>query len=962
MTILKAYACMRIISRKSSLLPGAGMRGRRPLLQSAAAIGLVCAAMVLLTNCGGNGPSGIAISITSGTTTSIDQGQTLVLTASVSGDIKNEGVTWGIPTSNTICLGTTTSGTVSTNSPCLTNATDFTVTFLAPTNLASSNTVTVQATSKANTSDTKTISITVVLPPTFTTTGLTECVVDIFCLKNGSNGVPYSQALAATGGVTPLTYTVPNNALPAGLSLSPDGVITGTPSGPGNQANPVLFTVTITDSAPVPLSVTQQFEISITPAPLLVITSPTTLPGGYVNGQYGGGNAISGGVSITTTGGVPPFTWSIISGTLPNGLNLGKTSGQITGIPTSSNQTANPYTFTLQVQDSSLPFPGQVVSAPFSIQIQTPPALSIPTTSIPNGTTAVGYNTQVVATGGIPPYTWSLTGGQLPAGLTFGSNGTINGTPIIATSTPANFTVQVQDSELNPSTGAPQPGTASRALSLNIIAGNDNNSLFGGDYTFLFNGFDSLGSVAIAGTLISSGNGAITGGSEDVTRVPVSGVDNGIISAATLTGSYSLGTDGRGTMQLIATNPITKVIITTDYQIVMESGQIVHMFENDTTGTRGSAVLKPVNGPTNFGSGSFNGNYAFLFTGQDLSAEATAFGGVVTSDGNTTLSGGVGDFNEGGSFSSGISVSGAFATGQLNRSAASLTYQLPNKSQVTLKFAFYFVSAKDLYFVGSDPTDATHPRLSGEFVLQNPALQFSKSSLSGISVISGTGLDGSNADVLAGLFTGTIAPDGSATAALSYDENDGGSISNTAFPCLQCAVPSFIVATNGRATFTNFGAPGGSSKLVAAYLTDVGTGFFIGSDPSTTSGLLEAQQPPLLPAVTFTDASLDGGYTLSSYYAAETQVPNVVGQVVSSGGGSVTGILDEIDPTSANIDQALVINYAVAANGRCTMGSSGLIGFPVNLACYIVSPGSARLISLDSNPQNGHPYVIFLDH
>ena len=948
MTILKAYACMRDRSRKNRPNVDVNLGGRSRLLRTTATLSLICFALVFFSSCGGGGASGISIQITAGTTTSIDQGQTLLLTATVGGDTKNLGVTWSIPTTNTTCSGA--------NCGTLTNTTNFLATYNSPTNLASSLTVQVEATSIANTSITKTISITVVLPPTFTTTGLTECFVGIFCLKNGANGVPYSQALAASGGVAPLIYTVPANTLPAGLSLSVQGVITGTPSGPtSSQPGPVLFTVTITDSAEMPLTVTQQFQISISPAPPLSITSPPTLPGGYINGEYS--------ASIATTGGVPPLIWTLVSGALPPGLNLGKNSGQITGIPTSAAQTATPYVFTVQVEDSSLPAPGQIQQATLSIQIQSPQVLTISTTSLPNGLTATGYNTSLVATGGIPPYTWSLIGGQLPEGLTFGSNGAITGTPMIVTSTPAVFTVEVQDSELNPSTGLPEPKSATVTLSLTVNQGTaSNNTLLSGDYSFLFNGYDTFGSVAIAGTLISSGNGVITGGTVDVNRVPESVSDTGIISGAMVNGTYSLGTDGRGTMELLVTNPITKVILTTDYQIVIESDRTVRIFENDATGTRGTAILKPVSGPTNFGAGSFSGNYAFELTGQDFSTMRTAFAGVITSDGIGSLSGGIGDFNEGGSYSPGINTSGSFATGTVNRSTASLTFQIPFKSQVTLNFAFYFVSAKDVFLVASDPTDATHPRLSGEFILQNPAVQFSKSSLAGASVVSGTGLDGTTSDVVAGLFTGTINPDGSTSATFSYDENDGGAISNSAFPCLECATPTYSVATNGRATFSNFAPVGGTAKLAAAYLTGQGTGFVIGSDASATVGVIEAQQQPLFPTTTFAQSSFEGGYTLSSPAMAENQVPNVVGQVVSSGTGSVTGILDETDATAPNLDQSLVTNYTVAENGRGTMTSSALVGFPVNLAFYIVSPGSVRLISLDSNPGNGHPYVIFFDH
>ena len=391
MTISKAYARMRNISRKVSPFFESSSNGRAVLLRKIASVSLFCAALTFLTSCGG-GAAGISIQLTSGLSQSVDQGQSLQITATVGGDTKNLGVTWMFPTTNTTCSG---DGTAVGNCGHLSNTTPFLATYTAPSGMATSLTVTIEAISIANSSVTKTISITVVLPPTFTTTGLTECQVDIFCLANGANGVPYSQTVVAGGGIAPLIFTTPNGSLPAGLSMSVLGVISGRPSGPNSaQPNPVVFTVTVTDSAATPLTVTQQYSISISPAPPLSITSPPTLPGGYINGSYS--------TAIATVGGVPPLTWSLVSGTLPPGLNLGINSGQITGIPTAAAQTATPYTFTVQVVDSSLPTPSQTKQATLSIQIQSPPALDITTTSLAPASTAVGYNSAVVATGGHP--------------------------------------------------------------------------------------------------------------------------------------------------------------------------------------------------------------------------------------------------------------------------------------------------------------------------------------------------------------------------------------------------------------------------------------------------------------------------------------------------------------------------------------------------------------------------------
>jgi hypothetical protein len=78
----------------------------------------------------------------------------------------------------------------------------------------------------------------------------------------------------------------------------------------------------------------------------------------------------------------------------------------------------------------------------------------------------------------------------------------------------------------------------------------------------------------------------------------------------------------------------------------------------------------------------------------------------------------------------------------------------------------------------------------------------------------------------------------------------------------------------------------------------------------------------------------------------------------------MTGILDEADNNGTpHTDQTVVIpNYVVGANGRGTMQIGSSIGLPAGMVFYIVSPGSFRGISTDSNPGNGHPEVIYFNH
>jgi len=90
-----------------------------------------------------------------------------------------------------------------------------------------------------------------------------------------------------------------------------------------------------------------------------------------------------------------------------------------------------------------------------------PPPLSIQTTSLPGGTVGTAYSQTLSASGGIPPYNWSVISGTLVPGLNLTSvTGVINGTPSAAGA--FNFTVQVQDS------ATPIADTATVALAITV--------------------------------------------------------------------------------------------------------------------------------------------------------------------------------------------------------------------------------------------------------------------------------------------------------------------------------------------------------------------------------------------------------------------------------------------------------------------------------------------------------------
>ena len=241
-------------------------------------------------------------------------------------------------------------------------------------------------------------------------------------LPAGSVNVVYpTQTLTAGGGQPPYRWIIvttgPGN-LPPGLTL--DGVfgrISGTPTASGTFPFELMVTDNNSNSATATLSITVGGNIVITPA---------TLPNASVNTAYS--------QTLSANGGTAPYNWAVTAGSLPVGLTLGAATGVISGTPALPDSA----TFTVTATDSNK-ITGQ---AAYTLTVSGP--VTITTTSLPDGTIGTPYSQTLAATGGTTPYTWAVTTGTLPAGLTLAaSTGVISGTPTGAAT--SSFTVTVTD-------------------------------------------------------------------------------------------------------------------------------------------------------------------------------------------------------------------------------------------------------------------------------------------------------------------------------------------------------------------------------------------------------------------------------------------------------------------------------------------------------------------------------------
>jgi gliding motility-associated-like protein len=239
-------------------------------------------------------------------------------------------------------------------------------------------------------------------------------------------GIPYNQSLSSSGGTAPYSYALTSGALPTGLSLSSAGVFSGTAATIGSYP----ITVTVTDAT---LSTKNQNYGLVVASPALTI-GPATLPDAVLGTVYT--------QVISTTGGIAPYTYSVSTGILPSGISL-SSGGTLSGTPTAFGA----FGFTITSNDAS----SAVGTKVYSLNIAQAD-ISITPANLPNPVLGTAYSQAINSSGGTSPYTYAITAGALPSGLSLSSNGTFSGT---ATATGSyTFTVKSTDA-LSSSKAAP---------------------------------------------------------------------------------------------------------------------------------------------------------------------------------------------------------------------------------------------------------------------------------------------------------------------------------------------------------------------------------------------------------------------------------------------------------------------------------------------------------------------------
>ncbi len=343
-------------------------------LKVRALIGLVAVTFLAglsLTGCGGS--PAITIAVTAAAS-SVDGSDSTKLTATLTNDGNNAGVTWSV-----------------SGGGALSNTTATSATYTAPAPSSSPLTVTITATSVADTSKTASVTITVAAAPAISTGALAA----------GTVGTTYTATLTATGGIAPYTWSLASGTLPACLTIveSASGAsITGTLT--ASCAGTYNITLKVIDSGtPTPLTATAaSLSLTINAAPAIAFTGVMPATATY-NTPYTG--------SAAATGGAGALTYSTLSGALPTGLSLNTGNGAVTGTPTA----VGPFNFTIKAADAFGDSANQAYAITVNLAVPTLVFAAIPTKTYGNAPFTVSASSP--SSGAV---TYSLTGGQTSSG------------------------------------------------------------------------------------------------------------------------------------------------------------------------------------------------------------------------------------------------------------------------------------------------------------------------------------------------------------------------------------------------------------------------------------------------------------------------------------------------------------------------------------------------------------------
>jgi hypothetical protein len=535
---------------------------------------------------------------------------------------------------------------------------------------------------------------------------------------------------------------------------------------------------------------------------------------------------------------------------------------------------------------------------------------------------AVSPATANVQEGGTQQFTASVTNTTSTA-VTWQVNGVTGGNSTVGTITSSGLYTAP---DVIPS---PASVTISAVLQADTsISGNSiatitavvfNNSSLKGNYVFSLTGIDLNGNAFYAvGAITADGGGNITGGEEDLNDV-----SSGYTLAPSVTGTYSVTPDGRGTLNLIVP-AIAPTTFSYAFAIQALNNAVLNEIDNNVINASGNLEAQISGTPQP------SGNYAFGFSGSGGGCGPLSSAGLFAM--TSPSIGGVQDVNCGGSITQSQSLSGSFGNiDSMGRGTGSLSITTGRSS-----FAYYVISANRYRFLSL---------AAAVFFLGSADLQTQSSFAS--TDFNGNYVVNTSANTVAGVSYSLIQfnASGGNISTGYYDVNNTGGVGNSSL------TGAYSVASNGRVSGSFTVSP--LTLPFAMFMISPSQAYYL--DERTIAiggGNVYAQSSAVTTNAAWAGsyATRQFGYFISALGIQPGNSTSISGQISADGNGTLAGTLDINDPTSVFPGLTLQGTYSVGsvALGRTTVAITTSEGTR-NYIAYIVSPTQVLLLEIDSN-------------
>jgi hypothetical protein len=484
-------------------------------------------------------------------------------------------------------------------------------------------------------------------------------------------------------------------------------------------------------------------------------------------------------------------------------------------------------------------------------------------------------------------------------------------------------------------------GSVNASTLLNVTSKNFSNASLNGAYAFTLTGTDATQKLRFeAGSLSAAGNGKISG-VEDINS------SSGVTTGVSLSGTYSITPDGRGTLTFGGGQSSRTFHFVLSSNSSSPSDNNGKLIEFDTRLTAIGTLEKQ--DETSFKNASLaNTTYVFRVGGADSSQNPISTVGAFTTDATgLIINSGNEDVNDNGTINNGsMSTTGVPITsgtiGSVDSSTGRTTATVVTGSG-TSNFAFYLVSSSKTRIIELD----TAPIAAGVAEKQDSPAP-SSATAGGYDFL--TEIGGTSGQFW---IMGQFKLDSTAHIDSLAQNQAGGIVLNFALPA-----GTLNVSTNGRGTFQENTSQG--TRNFTLYTVSLSKMFLLETDtPHAASGVAELQDPGV---DGFLTSTLNNSFIVS---AADTSGSNValVAQVVVDGLGHITGIEDVSQPQPGNPSQITVSTVALDADYSSPQPTTGLTMASVNISpnntalqtlnLYLISSNAALVLGLSPTNVNG---------